>query len=234
MFDRSFLPPDAIHALMQQCKAVTTQQGYGSRAVGVLPRMRRGRFPDHCGRSKTARIILRLRKNQTYIGTDRPAPDFAGEKPWLELSLRGGPIRWLGSGRILPHRSGRGGSGASGLARSLVYSAFAQLQKRVWVSTPELGQTYSAHRPRRAETGGAIPYFNKSRHVLGSISDDYGLAACLDANGQAWLISSLCAWLFGHNSKRGREPIPARGMDDWWAVFHEFVEARGGLVFLSI
>jgi len=213
MFDRlDSLPPDAIMALMQQCKAddrpnkVDLGVGVYKDAAGTVPIMRAVKTAEE--------IIFGEEKTKTYIGTTGRA---GFRETMLELVL-GADHPVLGSGRIASSQAA-GGSGALRIGAQLVYAASPNAT--VWVSTP----TWANHIPLIGSTGlklESYPYYN--RDTLGVDFDD--MLAHLDANakrGDIVLLHGCC-----HN------PTGADLSHAEWDRLVPFMNERGLVPFIDL
>lgn len=182
MFDRiSAVPPDAIMALMQQCKEdarpekVDLGVGVYKDVAGGVPIMRAVKTAEE--------LIFGEEKTKTYVGTTGRV---GFRDHVLDLVLgTDHPVRH--SGRIASSQAA-GGSGALRIGAQLAYAASPNAT--VWVSTP----TWANHIPLIGSTGlklESYPYYN--RDTLGVDFDD--MLAHLDANakpGDLVLLHGCC------------------------------------------
>jgi len=213
MFDRiSAVPPDAIMALMQQCKADERVQkvdlgvGVYKDVAGTVPIMRAVKTAEE--------VIFGEEKTKTYVGT-------TGRVGFRDLVLdlvlgADHPVRH--SGRIASSQAA-GGSGALRLGAQLAYAASPDAT--VWVSTP----TWANHVPLIGSTGlklESYPYYN--RETLGVDFED--MLAHLDANaksGDLILLHGCC-----HN------PTGADLSAAQWEQLVPFLNARKLVPFVDL
>lgn len=166
--------PDAIIALMQQCKADTNPDKID---LGV------GVYKDASGETSILRAVKQAEKqlwnNETtksYVGI-RGNDDFRHSMLDLILGGEAGKIDAELMDRIASAQAA-GGSGALRLGAELIKSAAPDAT--VWVSTP----TWANHIPLISSAGlrmGKYPYYN--RETLGVDFED--MIAHLDANAKA-------------------------------------------------
>jgi aspartate aminotransferase len=213
MFDRiSAVPPDAIMALMQQCKADERPQkvdlgvGVYKDVAGTVPIMRAVKTAEE--------VIFGEEKTKTYVGT-------TGRVGFRDLVLdlvlgADHPVR--NSGRIASSQAA-GGSGALRLGAQLAYAASPNAT--VWVSTP----TWANHIPLIGSTGFKLesyPYYN--RETLGVDFED--MLAHLDANaksGDLVLLHGCC-----HN------PTGADLSSSQWEQLVPFLNERKLVPFIDL
>jgi len=172
MFDKiSAVPPDAIIALMQQCKAddrpIKVDLGVGvyKDVAGSVPIMRAVKAAEE--------MILREETTKTYVGTTGRA-EFRDHVLDIVLGTDH-PVR--ASGRIASSQAA-GGSGALRIAAQLAYAASPDAT--VWAPTP----TWANHVPLIGSAGFSLesyPYYN--RETLGVEFDD--MLAHLDSHAKA-------------------------------------------------
>jgi aspartate aminotransferase len=213
MFDQiSAIPPDAIMALMQQCKAdpradkVDLGVGVYKDVAGTVPIMRA---------VKTAEAqIFDEETSKTYVGTTGRV---GFRDHVLDLVLGADhPVR--GSGRIASSQAA-GGSGALRLGAQLAYAASPKAT--VWVSTP----TWANHIPLIGSTGlklDTYPYYN--RETLGVDFED--MLAHLDKHakpGDMVLLHGCC-----HNPT-GADLSPAQ-----WDEIVPFLNERELIPFIDL
>lgn len=213
MFDRiSAVPPDAIMALMQQCKAderpakVDLGVGVYKDVAGGVPIMRAVKTAEE--------LIFGEETTKTYVGTTGRV---GFRDHVLDLVLGADhPVRH--SGRIASSQAA-GGSGALRLGAQLAYAASPNAT--VWVPTP----TWANHVPLIGSTGlklDSYPYYN--RDTLGVDFDD--MLAHLDANakpGDLVLLHGCC-----HN------PTGADLSDAQWGQLVPFLNARKLVPFIDL
>jgi aspartate aminotransferase len=213
MFDRiSAVPPDAIMALMQQCKADERPQkvdlgvGVYKDVAVTVPIMRAVKTAEE--------VIFGEEKTKTYVGT-------TGRVGFRDLVLdlvlgADHPVR--NSGRIASSQAA-GGSGALRLGAQLAYAASPNAT--VWVSTP----TWANHIPLIGSTGFKLesyPYYN--RETLGVDFED--MLAHLDANaksGDLVLLHGCC-----HN------PTGADLSSSQWEQLVPFLNERKLVPFIDL
>lgn len=213
MFDRiSAVPPDAIMALMQQCKEdvrpekVDLGVGVYKDVAGGVPIMRAVKTAEE--------LIFGEEKTKTYVGT---TGRIGFRDHVLDLVLGADhPVRH--SGRIASSQAA-GGSGALRIGAQLAYAASPNAT--VWVSTP----TWANHVPLIGSTGlklESYPYYN--RETLGVDFDD--MLAHLDANakpGDLVLLHGCC-----HN------PTGADLSDAQWEQLVPFLNERKLVPFIDL
>ena len=166
--------PDAIIALMQQCKADTNPDKID---LGV------GVYKDASGETSILRAVKLAEKQhwetettKSYVGI-RGNDDFRHSMLDLILGGEAGKIEAALMDRIASAQAA-GGSGALRLGAELIKSAAPDAT--VWVSTP----TWANHIPLISSAGlkmGKYPYYN--RETLGVDFDD--MLAHLDAKAKA-------------------------------------------------
>ena len=166
--------PDAIIALMQQCKADTNPDKID---LGV------GVYKDASGETSILRAVKLAEKQlwetettKSYVGI-RGNDDFRHSMLDLILGGDAGKIEAALMDRIASAQAA-GGSGALRLGAELIKSAAPDAT--VWVSTP----TWANHIPLISSAGlkmGKYPYYN--RETLGVDFDD--MMAHLEANAKA-------------------------------------------------
>ncbi len=166
--------PDAIIALMQQCKADTNPDKID---LGV------GVYKDASGETSILRAVKLAEKQlwetettKSYVGI-RGNDDFRHSMLDLILGGAAGKIEAALMDRIASAQAA-GGSGALRLGAELIKSAAPDAT--VWVSTP----TWANHIPLISSAGlkmGKYPYYN--RETLGVDFDD--MMAHLEANAKA-------------------------------------------------
>ncbi len=166
--------PDAIIALMQQCKADTNPDKID---LGV------GVYKDASGETSILRAVKLAEKQlwetettKSYVGI-RGNDDFRHSMLDLILGGDAGKIEAALMDRIASAQAA-GGSGALRLGAELIKSAAPDAT--VWVSTP----TWANHIPLISSAGlkmGKYPYYN--RQTLGVDFDD--MMAHLEANAKA-------------------------------------------------
>lgn len=213
MFDRiSAVPPDAIMALMGQCKADTRPHkvdlgvGVYKDVAGSVPIMRA---------VKTAEgLIFDEEQSKAYVGTTGRV---GFRDHILDLVLgTDHPVR--NSGRIASSQAA-GGSGALRIGAQLAFAASPNAT--VWVSTP----TWANHIPLIGSAGlklGSYPYYN--RDTLGVDFDD--MLAHLDQQakpGDLVLLHGCC-----HN------PTGADLSDAQWDQLIPFLNERQLVPFVDL
>ena len=200
-------PPDAIMALMQQCKADTNPDKID---LGV------GVYKDETGGTTILRAVKQAEKqlweNETtksYVGT-RGNEAFRHTMLHMMLGGDAGQIDDALLGRIASAQAA-GGSGALRLGAEIIKSAAPDAT--VWVSTP----TWANHIPLISSAGlkmGKYPYYN--RETLGVDFDD--MIAHLEAKtkaGDIVLLHGCC-----HNPT-GADLSPAQ-----WDKLVDFMVAK--------
>jgi aspartate aminotransferase len=200
-------PPDAIMALMQQCKADTNPDKID---LGV------GVYKDKTGETTILRAVKQAEKqlweNETtksYIGT-RGNEAFRHAMLHMMLGGEAGKIDDALLNRIASSQAA-GGSGALRLGAEIIKSAAPDAT--VWASTP----TWANHIPLISSAGlkmGKYPYYN--RETLGVDFDD--MIACLEAKsktGDVVLLHGCC-----HNPT-GADLSPAQ-----WDKLVDFMVAK--------
>lgn len=177
-------PPDAIMALMQQCKADTNPDKID---LGV------GVYKDKTGQTTILRAVKQAEKQlweseqtKSYVGT-RGNDDFRHAMLHMMLGGEAGKIDDALLGRVASAQAA-GGSGALRLGAEIIKSAAPDAT--VWVSTP----TWANHIPLISSAGlkmGKYPYYN--RETLGVDFDD--MLAHLEAKakpGDVVLLHGCC------------------------------------------
>lgn len=213
MFDRlESLPPDAIMALMQQCKADDRPQkidlgvGVYKDAAGSVPIMRAVKTAEE--------IILGEEMSKTYVGTTGRA----GFREHMLALVLGESHPAIASGRLASSQAA-GGSGALRLGAQLLQAASPG--GTVWVSTP----TWANHVPLIGSAGlelESYPYYN--RETLGVDFED--MLSHLDQHaeeGDVVLLHGCC-----HNPS-GADLSPAE-----WDRLVPFLMERKLLPFIDL
>lgn len=213
MFDcLQSLPPDAIIALMEQCKADTRPHkvdlgvGVYKDVAGTVPIMRAVKT--------SAQVIQDTETSKSYVGTTGRV----GYRDALLSLIAGEGNPAMTSGRFASSQAA-GGSGALRIGAEIIKSAAPDAT--VWVSTP----TWANHIPLISSAGlkmDKYPYYN--RETLGVDFDD--MLAHLDSKaqpGDVVVLHGCC-----HN------PTGADLSPDEWDRLIPFMMERDLLPFIDL